>query len=132
MIASLDRQRAVPLDPLADRRPLDVLEGDVVILAVVADRVDPRDVLVVELGGGPPFLVEPLDDLDVAGLLGRQELQRDLAVEPGVMRAEDGPHPPDADRLLELERVDPLARPGHRKRARHTPRSSEPAAPMNR
>src|SRR5206468_1621281 len=66
-------------------------------------------VLVVEPGGGPPLLVEPLDDLGVARLLGRQQLQGDMAIEPGVERAEDRPHPADADRLLELERLNPLS-----------------------
>ena len=109
MIASPTGSGPVPLDPLADRRPLDVLEGDVVIPAVVADRVDPGDVLVVEPGRGPALLVEPLDDLGVARLLGRQDLQGDVAVELGVDGPEDRPHPADADGLLQLEDVDPLA-----------------------
>ena len=62
----------------------------------------------VEPGRGPPLLVEPLDDLGVARLLGREQLQGDVAVEPRVERAEDGPHAADADRLLQLEAVDPL------------------------
>ena len=62
------------------------------IARVVADRVDPGDVLVVEPRRGAPFLVEPLDDLGVDGLLGRQELQRDHPFEAGVLGAIDGPH----------------------------------------
>ncbi len=90
--------------------------------AVVADRVDPGDVLVVEPCGGPAFLVVALDDLGVARLVGRQDLERDLTVELGITRAENGPHPPDTDRLLELEDVDPLARCGQgRDRSWHQP-----------
>ena len=105
MIASATGERAAGLDPLADRGPLDVLEGDVVIPAVVADRVDPGDVLVVEPGRGPAFLVEALDDLGVDRLLGREDLQGDMAVELDVDGAEDRPHPAGADGLLELEDV---------------------------
>ena len=72
-----DRHAAVLLDPLADRRPLNVLERNEVVALVVADGVDARDVLVVEPGGGAAFLVEPLHDLGVARLLGGQDLQRD-------------------------------------------------------
>ena len=89
-----DRQRAGCLDPLADRHALDVLEGDVVDRSVLADAVDPRDVLVVELGGGSPLLVEPADDLRVGGLIRRQQLERDLAVELGVERRKTAPIPP--------------------------------------
>ena len=114
LIASLDRQRPVLVDPLADRDPLDVFEGDVVVRPVLADAVDPRDVLVVELGRGPALLVEPLDDLGVARLVRRQELQGDVPIELGVVRAEDGAHPADADRLLEQECPDHLAGMRHR------------------
>ena len=72
----------------------------------------------VEPGRGAAFLVEPLDDLGVVGLLGREDLERDVAVEPGVERPEDRPHPADADRLLQLEHARSARRPsaeGHRR-----------------
>ena len=118
LIASLDRQRAVALDPLADRRPFDIFKGDEVIPAVEADRVDPGDVLVVEPGRGAAFLVVALDDLGVDRLIGREDLERDLAVELDVDGPEDRPHPAGADRLLQAEDVDPVARHGQRRDVR--------------
>ena len=49
-----DRERPEPLDPLPDRCPFDVLKRDEMIPAVVADREDAGDVLVVEPGGRRP------------------------------------------------------------------------------
>ena len=87
-----DRERTVALDPLADRRAFDVLEGDVVIPIVVADRVDPGDILVVESGRGAALLIESLDNLRIARLLGRKDLQGDVAIEPR-RRARGRPRP---------------------------------------
>ncbi len=100
------------LDPLPHRLALDVLEGDVVKRPVLPDAEHPRDVLVVEPRRRPPLLVKPRDDLGVAGLIGRQELERDLAVELGVEGAKDRPHPAHADRFLEQKRVDEVAGAG--------------------
>ncbi len=109
-------QGAVEVHLATDRHPLDVLEDDVVVGPVLAQTVHPRDVLVVELGGRSALLIEPLDDLGVVGLVGRQELERDFAVELGVVRAEDGAHPAGPDRFLKHERVDDLAGLGQRDR----------------
>ena len=80
------RQGPLRLDPLPHGRPLDVLEGDVVIHAVLADAEYPRDVLVVELRGGPSLLVESLDNFAVIRLIGRKQLQSDVALELGIER----------------------------------------------
>ena len=105
-------ERAGRLDPLAEGHALDVLEGDVMERAVLADAEDAGDVLVVELGGRSAFLVESLDDLGVDGLVGREQLEGDLPVELGVQGAEDRPHAAGADGLLQQERADHLARAG--------------------
>ena len=77
---------------------------------VLPDAVDPRDILVIELRGRSPLLVEPRDDFGIGGLIGRQELERDLTVELGVEGAKDRPHPADADRFFDQEPVEHIAR----------------------
>ena len=105
-----DRQAARGFDLLPDGHSFDVLEGDVMVRAVLTDAVDPRDVLVIELRGGAPLLVEARDDFGVAGLIGGQELERDLAVELGIECAKNRPHAADADGFFDQERVDKIAR----------------------
>jgi hypothetical protein len=49
---------------------------------------------VVELGEELGFALEPRQALPVFGEFGRQDLDRDLAIEPGVGRAVTSPIPP--------------------------------------
>ena len=104
-----DRQRSVLLDPLPERGPLNIFKSDVMIAAVVADRVNARDILVVEACGGAPFLIEPLHDLGVVRLFGREDLQRNLPIKPLIERPENRPHATDTDRFFDQESIDPLA-----------------------
>ena len=105
-------------DLLAYRCPFNEFKCDVMIMRIISDREDARDVLVVKPRRGAPFLVKPLHRLGIVGLLGREDLQRHKAVETSVPRAENRPHPADTDRLLQLERIDLIPRPRHRKRRR--------------
>ncbi len=99
-------------DLLPDRHSFDVLERDVMVRAVLTDAVDSRDVLVIELRGGAPLLVEARDDFGIAGLIRGQKLERDLTVELGVERSKNRPHAADADGFFDQERVDKVARHG--------------------
>ena len=85
-------------------------------MAVLADAVNPRDVLVVELGRRPALLVESQDDLGVARLVQRQKLESHIAIELSVVGAEDGSHAPHTNGFLEQKRPDHLARTRHRSR----------------
>ncbi len=108
-------------DRLAHRQPasassedaqvvaLDKLEGDEVQPLVLAAEEDPRDVLVVEPGGGLRLLVEAAHVLRVGRHLRRQDLQRDLAFELHVARPQHRRHAADADRLDQLEMGEPPA-----------------------
>src|SRR5207237_427748 len=62
-----------------------------------------------ELGGGTALLVKPLDDVPIGGLVGRQELEGDVAVELGIECAEDRSHTAGADGFLEAEGLNELA-----------------------
>jgi hypothetical protein len=105
-----DGQRAGLLHALADRHAFNIFKGDVVQISILTDTIHAGNILVVELGRGSSLLVEPADHFPVGRLVGRQELERDEAFELRIERPEDGPHPAGADRFLEPEGVDQLAR----------------------
>ena len=106
------RQGPDGLDPLPDGLSFDELEGDVMEGPILPDTENSRDVFVIEPGGRSPLLVEPRDNLGITSLIGRQELQRDLAVELGVQGAVDRTHAPHADRFFEQEPIEHIARHG--------------------
>jgi hypothetical protein len=106
----LDRQRAGGFDSLADCGSLDILEGDVMEVAIVPDTEDPGDVFVIELSGRSAFLVKSLDDFHVARLIWWEELQSDLAVEERIESTKDRSHAPSTDRFFQQEAINLIAR----------------------
>lgn len=67
-----------------ERLALDELHGDPCLAPLFADVIDGADVGVLELGGRPRF---------AEGVRGRlDELERHVAIQPGVARAIDGAH----------------------------------------
>src|SRR5262249_20541371 len=94
---------AVGLHELPQVVALDKLEGDEMEALVLAEEVDAGDVVVVGLGGGPGFLLEPDDVLRVGSHVGREDLKGDDAAEVEVAGLEDGGHAAGADGLDQLE-----------------------------
>jgi hypothetical protein len=72
--------------------PLDELHRQEVHAAGFLDRVDRDDVGVVEGGDGARLSLEPLESIGIAGQLGRQDLERHAAVEPGIVGLVDLAH----------------------------------------
>src|SRR5262249_36916849 len=95
-----------------DGDAFNVFERDEVMRSILADAVNPRNVFVVELGSRSSFLIEPLDDLRITGLVRRQQLESDMAIELHVQRFENGTRSTDADRFFEHERANDLAGAG--------------------
>ena len=93
---------------------------------VLANAVNPGDVLMIEPGGRSSLLVEPLDDLGIGRLIGRQQLERDMTIKLHVEGSERRAHAAHADRVFEHERSHNLAGPGQRGR-RALLRRLEPA-----
>ncbi len=86
-----------PLDQVLERRPLDVLHGDVRHALVLAAVVDRDDVWVLKARGGCGLPAEPLDELLVLGVARKHELERDPAAEHPVVRRPDVGHPTGAE-----------------------------------
>ena len=80
-----DRQRT-PCDPIRERVALDVFEHQGADARGVLDAVNRGDVRMVERGQQPRFALEAGQAIGIAGPLGRQQLERDVAPEP-VSRA---------------------------------------------
>jgi len=91
------------------RFPLDKLERDEVEFLILAAEEDACDVLVIELGGGPGFLVKAFDVFLILGQVGRQDLQRDKAIQLGVAGTQDGGHAAGAICSKQLEMSQPPA-----------------------
>ena len=84
---------------------------------VLADVVDGADVGVVERGGGARLAAEARQRGGVAGHLFGQELERDLAAEPGVDGAVDDAHAAAAELVEDSIVGDRAADQGALKRA---------------
>jgi serine/threonine protein kinase len=69
------------------------LEDDVGAALVRPDVVDGEDAGVLEGGDGPRLLLEPVEPLRARRTLTRDDLDRNVAPEPGVPGAVDLPHP---------------------------------------
>jgi hypothetical protein len=76
---------------------VDVLHDQEVAGAVAVGVVGGHDVGVVQLGDGADLAVEALHRAGVAGLAGRQQLDRDAAAHEGVLAEEDLPHAAGAE-----------------------------------
>ena len=88
--------------PAQDRRQVlavDELHDDERPARVLAVVVDGDDVRVVERGGGLGLLAETRGEVGVAQVLGTEQLEGDVAAEPGVVGAVDGRHPAAAKEL---------------------------------
>ena len=103
-------QRSVLVHPPPYRDAFDVFKGDIVIGAVLANAVHPRDILVVEPGRRPSLLIKPLHDLRITRLIEGQELERHVPIKLRVVSPEDRTHAPGSDRLFEQEGADQDAR----------------------
>ena len=94
----LRRERFSRRQEFAKRLSVHELHRDVGRPVGFADVVDGQDVGVVQGRGRARFLLEALAAFGMAGHRGRQNLDRDVAAEPGIGRAIDLSHPAGADR----------------------------------
>ena len=83
----LDRQHGRPIETLLQRLAFEVLEHEIVGVAVAADVVDRADVGVVERRDRAGFLLEARPRLVVLGETGRHDLDGDGPIESRVARA---------------------------------------------
>jgi hypothetical protein len=97
-------------DQLAEAPPRYKLHGDVVHGVRGAHVVDGDDARVVEGGGGAGLLLEALASLGIAGHLGGQDLDGDVAAELAVPGPVDLSRPPRAQRREDLIRSDASSR----------------------
>ena len=81
---------------------VDQPHGDVQAVVDLTDVVDRHDVGIVEAGGGAGLAAEPLLEVGVLGVVGEQHLQRDDAVDGGVVRAPHLAHAATAQQLDQL------------------------------
>ena len=88
-------------DQVLQARALHVPHGDEEAALVVAGAVDRDDVRVLETGGDHRLAHEQLAETGVAGALGRDQLQGDLAPQLGVARAVDDAHAAPAREALD-------------------------------
>ena len=89
-VAAHDRGQVLTVDELHDD------ERAVLVLAEVVDR---DDVGVVERGGGQGLLAEAGAEVRIATVLGAEDLDRDVAIELGVVGAVDAGHAPLPEEL---------------------------------
>ena len=105
-VADLDGQRQRVIDgkarrsvqPIRERLAFEMLEDQVVELAVAADVVDRADVRVVQRGDRPRLVLEAQPRFRVGRERAGQHLDGDRAIEPGVARAVDLAHSARAER----------------------------------
>jgi hypothetical protein len=91
---------------------VDEPHGDVEASVDLADVVDRHDVRVVESRGDAGFAAEPLVEVGVLGVVGKQHLQRHHAVDCGVVGAPHLAHPATAQQINQLVAAE--WRPFHR------------------
>src|SRR6185295_12968410 len=93
-------RRVRPQQP-PEVRAFDVAHRDVEEAVRLAGAVHREDVRVLERGRNLRLGQEPTTKPVVAGELRREQLQRDLTLEPQVCRTVDDAHPASADELLD-------------------------------
>src|SRR5262249_6070615 len=91
------------LEEVLDRGPLDALHGDVVLTLLLAWLDDLDDVRVVEEDQGLRLALEAGDEVAVAGHVHGERLDRDPAVEGGLVALVDDAHAAAGDLGLDLE-----------------------------
>ena len=84
---------------LLQRGALQILHGDEGAAVLLADVMNGADVGMIQRGGGASLALEPAQRLPVASQIVRQELERDEATEPGVLRFVDHAHAAAAELL---------------------------------
>jgi hypothetical protein len=95
---------------IGERLPLDHLHHEVMRAALVPDVVERADVRMVQRRDRLRLALEPRLELRVRRKVARQNLDRDLALEPRVLRAPDLTHTACADGRDDLVRAE--ERPG--------------------
>ena len=90
------RRRSV--QPVRERLAFEILEHQVVELAVAADVVDGADVRIVQRGNRARFLLEALPRFRIRRERAGEHLDGDRAIEPRVARAVDLAHAARANR----------------------------------
>ena len=114
-------------DQAVERAARHVLHHDDIPIALACDVVDGDDVRVLEGGGGLGFLLEAPAALRIGDAVGREELERDVAIEARVVGLEDNAHPAPTElvedretsqRLAEHNRRPYVSVPGALRRAR--------------
>ena len=106
--------RPAPVDRLPQRDPFHELERDEVQPLIFAAEVDAGHVVVVELGGGAGFLLEPRHAFEIERGFGGQDFEGDDAAEVEVAGLEYGRHAARADCLDQFEVPEAAARDGMR------------------
>ncbi len=90
-------ERAVVLDQLGERRPVDQFHDDEVRVVFAPDVVDADDVRIGQPRGGLRFVVETPNEFGVGRKLRAQHLDRDAAAQHRVGAGIDGGHSALAD-----------------------------------
>ena len=112
------RHRTVGVDDVAQRHPVDVLHHDVRQRPGrglgLAGVVDGDDGGVVERGGVLRFAPEPEVEARVAGQIGAQHFDRDVAVQPQIAGQVHLRHAAEAQDLAQLVAVGKMRRCAHR------------------
>jgi hypothetical protein len=103
------RQIQSRLRVIAQRTSVDELRRDERRFAGPADLVDREDVRMIQCRGGPGFLHKPAQAVLVRRDFDRQNLQRDLAIERGVLRQVHLAHPARAERGANFVMANPCA-----------------------
>ena len=80
-------------------RALQILHGDEGAAVLLADVMNGADVGMIQRGRGASLALEPAQRLPVASQFVRQELERDEATEPGVLRFVNHAHSAAAELL---------------------------------
>ena len=106
-----DRERRVErqrtgLETLGQSRPLDELEDEGLDPALGGDAVDRADTGMAERRQHARLAVKACDALGIGGEAGRQELERDVAIEAQIPRAMDLAHPAASDEARDLVVLD--------------------------
>ena len=105
----IDRQAARQNDPI-ERLAFDELHREEVDPIRLLDRIDRHDVRVVESGDGACLALEAREPLGIAGHVGREHLEGDVAREPGVASPIDLAHAASAERGRDLIRTQSRSR----------------------
>ena len=86
------RSERLALDHVLQRGAFQQLHDDEGLAFVLADLVDGADVRVIQGCGRPRLTPKPVEGALVPRRLAWQELERDVAIEDGVLRAIDDAH----------------------------------------